>query len=173
MAVRQLIVDQYQQGIPKSKIACNLQIGRTTVHTVISRYTEQGELGLKPKYDNCGKTRPEDTDFIFRAIRCMRTWHPNWGGDKIRSKMLQLRPELDLPQVRTFYRWFHWNKQIVSKSKVPKEPPRWAKYLHEGWQVDAKEEIRTANGDKNCWLNIVDEHSGTVIDPPVFPLQKD
>ena len=61
----------------------------------------------------------------------------------------------------------------IKPNKAPKEQARWAKHLHEGWQIDAKEEILTANGYKNCWLNIVDEHSGTVIDPPVFPLQKD
>ena len=173
MAIRQSVISQYKKEIAKSRIACNLKIGRTTVHSIISKYEQEGEKGLIPKYDNCGKPRPQSSDFIFRSIRCMRTWHPSWGGDKIRSKMLQLRPHLDLPEVRTFYRWFHWNKQIDPKSKAPKEQARWAKHLHEGWQIDAKEEILTANGYKNCWLNIVDEHSGTVIDPPVFPLQKD
>jgi hypothetical protein len=173
MAMRQLVVDQYKRGISKSKIACNLQIGRTSVHTIISRYKEAGESGLIPNYDNCGKSRPQASDFIYRAVRCMRTWHPNWGGEKIRSQMLMLRPELDLPEVRTFYRWFHWNNQIESKSKTPKQESHWAKHIHEVWQIDAKEEIQTADGQKNCWLNIVDEASGAVIDPPVFPLQKD
>lgn len=170
MALRQTVVNQHQQGIPKSTIACNLQIGRTTVHSLIKLYELEGQAGLKPKYDNCGKSRPQASDFIFRAIRCMRTWHPRWGGDKIRSEVLRLRPSLEAPGVRTFYRWFHWNEQIVSKSKIPKQKPQWAKQLHEGWQIDAKEEILTTDGLKSCWLNIVDEHSGTVIDPPVFPL---
>ena len=77
---------------------------------------------------------------------------------------------MELPNVRTFYRWFHWNKQIRSKSKVPKQQAQWARHLHQGWQIDAKEEMQTLDGQKSCWLNIVDEHSGTVIDPPVFSL---
>lgn len=170
MAVRQSIISQYKTGISKSKIACNFQVGRTTVHSLISLYEKQGEQGLQTKYDNCGKPRPEETEFIYRSVRCFRTWHPTWGGEKIHARLIQLRPGLVLPDVRTFYRWFHWNNQIITKSKIPKEPRKWATHLHEGWQIDAKEDMQTEDGRKNCWLNIVDEHSGTVIDPPVFPL---
>lgn len=170
MAVRQSIIDQYKSGISKSKIACNFKIGRTTVHNLIKNYNKAGISGLKPNYENCGKLRPEPTDFIYRTVRCFRTWHPSWGGYKIHAKLIELRPTIDLPDVRTFYRWFHWNKQIISKSTIPKQASRWAKALHEGWQIDAKEEMQTKDGRRNCWLNIVDEHSGTVIDPPVFSL---
>jgi hypothetical protein len=52
---------------------------------------------------------------------------------------------------------------------LPKTKPRQAKNLHEGWQIDAKEEMRLADGSKSSWLNITDEYSGMVIDPPVFP----
>lgn len=170
MAVRQSIISHYKKGISKSKLACNFQVGRTTISTLISNYEQQGEQGILTNYDNCGKPRPEETDFIYRAVRCFRTWHPSWGGEKIHAKLKQLRPDLVLPNVRTFYRWFHWNKQITPKSKTPKEPRQWATGLHEGWQIDAKEEMQTEEGQRKCWLNIVDEHSGTVIDPPVFSL---
>jgi len=170
MAIRQSIISQHKSGISKSKIACNLQVGRTTVHSLISEYEEKGEQGLHTNYGNCGKPRPDESDFIYRAVKCFRTWHPTWGGEKIHATLSQLRPELKLPKVRTFYKWFHWNKQIIAKSKIPKEGAQWASHLHEGWQIDAKEEMQTKDGQKNCWLNIVDEHSGTVIDPPVFSL---
>ncbi len=172
MAVRQSIIDQFQDGISISQIASNFHVSRTTVYCLVNRYKTQGEAGLKPLYKNCGKVRPSETKFIFRAVRCMRTWHPGWGGEKIHAELSRMRPNLQLPSVRTFYRWFHWNNQIELSSKVPTEPAKWAKGLHEGWQIDAKEEMRTLDGHKQTWLNITDEHSSTVIDPPVFPPQK-
>ncbi|MEL7196591.1 MAG: hypothetical protein AAFO96_29475 [Bacteroidota bacterium] len=101
----------------------------------------------------------------------MRTWHPNWGAEKIRAELLKMRPGLHVPHYRTLNRWFHWNNQIhlPSRSKLPRCASSQATYLHEGWQLDAKEELTTADGKKNCWLNITDEYSGTVIDPVVFP----
>jgi len=86
--------------------------------------------------------------------------------------MHRMRPELKLPHYRTFNRWFHWNNQleVSTKSVLPKVNARTAKRLHEIWQIDAKEEMIIADGSKNCWLNITDEYSGTVIDPPVFSL---
>ena len=102
----------------------------------------------------------------------MRAWHPTWGSEKIHAEMRQMRPNLQLPHYRTFNRWFHWNAQLdVSlKSVLPKSNPKQARRLHEGWQIDAKEELTIADGSKNCWLNITDEYSGTVIAPPVFSL---
>lgn len=172
MAIRQSIIKQYHKGLSKSQIARNFEVSRTTIHCLIGRYRILGEQGLKPRHRNCGKARPDENDFIYRAVRCMRAWHPGWGGEKIHAELSYMRPGLKLPSVRTFYRWFHWNGQIEPGSTVPKEPAKWATYLHEGWQIDAKEEIRTADGNKQSWLNITDEHSGTVIDPPVFPLQE-
>lgn len=171
MAIRQRLIAQYEQGQSVSWLAEHFQISRGTIYSLIHRYKARGPAGLRPLYSNCGKRRPDAEDFIFRAVRCMRCWHPNWGADKIHAELLRMRPQLKLPSIRTFYRWFRWNEQTQLSSKVPEAPRQWAKHLHEGWQIDAKEKMRIAGGSKHCWLNIIDEHSGTVIDPPVFPLQ--
>lgn len=174
MVKRQEILSLHKQGISKRQISKTLQISRTTVHTLLSRYESEGEAGLKARYGNCGKSRRSDSDFIYRAVRCMKSWHPSWGGDKIHAELSRLRPELELPSVRTMYRWWHWNNQIKtgSNSKLPPSDSKWASELHEGWQIDAKEEIKIADKSKECWLNIKDEHSGTVVGPPVFPPQE-
>ncbi len=172
MAVRQSIIDQFHKGISISQIARNFSVSRSTVYSLLERNKTQGKAGLKPRYKNCGKTRPNENTLMYRAVRCMRTWHPGWGGEKIHAELSRLRPDLCLPSVRTFYRWFHWNNQIEPSSRVPKQPAKWATQLHEGWQIDAKEEMLTLDGNKQTWLNITDEHSSTVIDPPVFPPQK-
>lgn len=173
MAVRTQIVQKYVEGQSISSISAELKISRKTIHTLIDRYKSHGEPGLKPHYRHCGKKRPSADDFVFRAARCLKTWHPSWGGEKIHAEISRARPTLSLPSVRTLHRWFRWNAQVIAKTKLPKAPPKWARTLHEGWQIDAKEHMRTADGQWQCWLNIIDECSGTVIDPPVFPLSKD
>jgi len=173
MAIRLEIIRRYKTGMKISQIAKEIDLSRGTIHSLINRYLIEGEKGLNPRYSNCGKLRPSEKDFIYRAVRCMRKWHPTWGGEKIHAELLLSRPKLKLPEVRTLYRWFNWEDLTPSRTRLPKAVKSWAKELHEGWQVDAKEEMRTVDGEKQCWLNIVDEHSGTVIDPPVFPPQED
>ncbi len=172
MALRRSIIERYKKGEKISTLARNYNVNRGSIYSLIRRMEQTGNVeGLKPRYGKCGKPRPEESQFIFRAVRCMRTWHPNWGSEKIRAEMLRMRPGLALPHYRTFNRWFHWNGQITTapKSTLPKQSPKRATRLHEIWQIDAKEEMTIADGSKNCWLNITDEYSGAVIDPPVFP----
>lgn len=172
MALRQSIITCYKKGEKITLLSRRFDVSRKTIYTLIEREKANGLAGLGPRYQNCGKVRPDADQFIFRSVRCIRTWHPSWGAEKIHAEMHQMRPQLNLPHYRTFTRWFHWNKQInVSiKSQLPRISTKQAKRLHEGWQVDAKEELKIANGIKHCWLNIVDEYSGTVIAPPVFSL---
>lgn len=172
MATRLTILQYYKSGKRISWIASFLKVSRKTIYQLIERYEAEGENGLKPKYENCGKQRPQTNDFVYRAVRCMRTWHPSWGAEKIHAEMMMLRPKLELPHYRTFTRWFHWNNQLIDrlKSTLPKVKTKLATRLHEGWQIDAKEEMLTLDGIKQCWLNITDEFSGTVINPPVFSL---
>ena len=174
MAVRQTIIDHYKSGKSVSWIARTLKKSRTTIYQLIERHEIAGDVGLRPNYQNCGKQRLDSTDFIYRAVRCFRTWHPTWGSEKIHAEMQMLRPELALPHYRTFNRWFHWNGQLDQplKTSLPKVKGKRATNLHEGWQVDAKEEMVTKDGVRQCWLNITDEFSGTVISPPVFSLQE-
>lgn len=136
MAVRQNIMRQYEEGLSVSLISRNFNVSRGTVHTLINRYASKGEPGLTPLYFNCGKKRPDEHDFIYRSVRCLKTWHPGWGGEKIHAEISRFRPKLKLPHVRTFYHWFGWNEQTLPSTKLPKEPRVWAKRLHEGWQLD-------------------------------------
>lgn len=42
--------------------------------------------------------------------------------------------------------------------------------VHNIWQVDAKEQITLSDGQKACYLSIVDEKSGAWLGSSVFPL---
>lgn len=170
MAIRQSIVSRYKKGESVTSLSHHFQVSRGSIYTLLKRHDSQGADGLRTRYDRCGKSRPDEKSFLFRAVRCMRCWHPQWGAEKIRAEMLLMRPHLILPHYRTFTRWFHWNEQLQTamKSVLPRTKFRKAKRLHEGWQIDAKEELIVADSSKNCWLNITDEYSGAVISPPVF-----
>ncbi|MEM0995390.1 MAG: hypothetical protein AAGI49_20320 [Bacteroidota bacterium] len=170
MAIREQVVLRHRTGSSALELSREYGLSRQTIYNILDK--SKSGASLHPDYEYCGKVRPRAGDFIYRAVRCLRTWHPSWGAEKIRAYMQLLRPELSLPHYRTFTRWFHWNSQITPRlrSTLPPTPHKWAKKLHEIWQIDAKEEMQLLDGKKACWLNVVDEFSGTVISPPVFSL---
>lgn len=172
IAKRQSIVALCKKGEKISKVARDFNVSRRTIYRLIECEKANGSKGLQPRYSNCGKKRPDADQFIYRAVRCIRNWHPGWGAEKIHAEMRRMRPDLKLPHHRTFTRWLHWNKQIEVRlhSKLPDQEAEKAGGLHHIWQIDAKEEMEISDGSKNCWLNIVDEYSGTIIQPPVFSL---
>ena len=172
MAVRLQVISQYKASVPKSRIAKNFGIGRTTIHNLIKSYLSKGEEGLKPNYSNCGKIRPTGQDLLYRSFRCMKIWHPEWGAERIRVKISILRPSWELPSLRTINYWFRWENPVRPKSEKPEPIKHLATKIHEIWQVDAKEEMKTVDGQAHCWLNITDEYTGAVIDPPLFSLRK-
>lgn len=173
IVLRQKIVSSYKKGVRISELSRTYNVSRGSIYSYIKLYDASGETGLKPSYFNCGRKSLTASNLVYRIVRCFRTWHPNWGADKIRAEILRLRPNMSLPKVRTIHRWLVRNGQVKRRTKLPSDHKKWAKSLHEGWQVDAKEDMKVADASKNCWLNIVDEHSGTVISPPVFSQKKD
>lgn len=172
-ALRKTILDARASGKTLLCICETYGVKYVTVQKLCSRSRKKGEsVALKPLYVNCGKNRPDRKFFIYRAVICYKTWHPTWGAEKIRSEMVLLRPELPVPPARTLQKWFHYAGLSKSRSKIPRDKPVWGKRSHEVWQIDAKEEMTTLDGSKNCWLNIKDEKTGMVIEPAVFPLQE-
>lgn len=175
MAVRQSIIDEYKKGKSISALSQEFCVSRRSVQTLIKRYESKGIDGLRPHYSNCGKDRPDEGDFVYRAVRYLRHLHWEWGSEKIRAELQWKYPALDLPHYRTMNRWFNWNKQVEKKCKttLPLFGDRPSQAPHDCWQIDAKEELRTADGKLQCWLNITDEYTGMVIEPSVFPLKED
>ena len=172
-AKRLSIIEQYEKGKSLLQISKDEKISYATVHRLYHRYKEKGISGLTPHYNRCGSKQLKSSKLIVRAVRCLKTWHPSWGAGRIKTKILQKYPQAQLPSSRTLQRWFRNNGQNKPQSKPPQSARRWAKSVHDVWQIDAKEEVRLANGQKVCWLNITDEKSSAIIDPPVFSLQKD
>ena len=173
ISVRHSIITLRSRAHSMPDIALRLGISLSSVKTILSRHASEGHDGLLTRYHNCGKAGERADAAVVRYFVCLRKWHPNWGYDKIRSLILSKYPLLKLPDRRTVYRWWHKRELVKVKSKLPKEEKYWAGSLHDCWQVDAKEVMTLANGQRCCWLNIVDEKSGMVIDPPVFSQSND
>lgn len=173
MGLRLQIIESRQAGKTLVELCAEHKMSYGTVQALCARYAQRGTEGLTPRYANCGKRRRDVRgDLVYRAVRCFKTWHPQWGAEKIRAELLMLRPNLEVPPTRTMQQWFVYNGQNCRRSKPPQSERQWAKAVHEVWQVDAKEEMPTLDGCKNCWLNITDERSGGIIKPKVFPPQE-
>lgn len=172
MAKRHQVIKLFDSGKPMSEISVSLGLSYGTVRQLCKNYEAHGLAGLAPKYENCGSSAPKYEALIYRAVRCLRTWHEGWGAGRIQALLAQKYPGKALPSTRTIQRWFRRNGQIKLKSKQPKEGRQRAKKVHQVRQIDAKEELKLANGQQACWLNIEDEFSSAVLDPPVFPLRE-
>jgi hypothetical protein len=174
MGLRLRLIEDRKAGKTLFEMSHTHKVSYGTVQQLCARYSELGQAGLMPKYANCGKHRRDGRyDLVYRAVRCFKTWHPKWGAEKIRAELLLLRADLEVPPTRTMQQWFVYNGQNQRRNKAPHSERQWAKTVHEVWQVDAKEDLLTLDGHKNCWLNITDEHSAGILHPKVFPPQED
>lgn len=173
LSTRQAIIALRQRHHSQPEIACQLEVSLSSVKSIIRRYAESGEAGLQPNYDNCGPHSPTTCARQVRMFCALKTWHPGWGYDKIGSLIQAKHPSMRLANRRTVYRWWHAKDLMRKRSKPPQSAKQWASSPHQIWQIDAKEMMLLKDNQRYCWLNIVDEHTGTVIDPPVFPLRKD
>lgn len=172
-ALRALIIEARERGKSLRALSVEYELSYATVQNLCSRYVQQGQAGLLPLYGNCGKrARNPREDVVYRAVRCFKCWHPGWGAEKIRTELISLNPALVIPPARTLQHWFVSNGQNPKRVNRPQTEKQWGKAEHDVWQIDAKEEMQTLDGQKNCWLNIKDEYSGAIIEPRVFPLQE-
>lgn len=173
LSIRHTIITLRNGNCSQAEIAVKTGVSLGTVKTIIKRYREHGESGLTPSYDQCGQRGIVTDAFQVRCYLALRRWHPTWGYDKISSLVAAKYPTLKLADRRTVYRWWHQHRLVQLKSKPPKTEKKRATKPHQVWQIDAKEMMHTQADRPHCWLNIVDEFTGMVIDPPVFPPRED
>lgn len=123
MAVRLQILRQYEEETPISAISRNFKVSRRAVHTLIKRYQAEGEQGLKPLYSNCGKKRLDGNDFVYRAVRCMKSWHPGWGAEKIHAEISRMRFRFGLAPYSYFVSVVSVERANSSLYQVAKSAP--------------------------------------------------
>lgn len=173
LAIRQTIVTLRQRGYSQPKIADQIDVSLSSVKTILRRFRDEGQAGLETRYHRCGQQQINFDQFTYRCYKALRIWHPGWGYDKISSIISNKYGTIQLPDRRTVYRWWKALGLVQSKTKPPRSAKAWAVKAHDIWQIDAKEMMHIDSDQPHCWLNIVDEFTGGVIDPPVFPPRKD
>lgn len=171
MCVREQIIEQKNKGVSLRDIALHQHLSYCTVRNICKRYKTYGIQGLAADYKNCGRSAASSSDELtYRAALWLKRLHPGWGAAFI---SLQLRQRYGqhamLSSERTLQRWFKAKGLTKTKSQLCCSQPLWAKQEHEVWQIDAKEKLRLASGDKACYLTIVDEKSGCLLKTAVFP----
>lgn len=167
--IRRRIVEAHLAGESLTAIAERENVSYSCVRTYWRRYREDGFEGLSPDYQNCG--RRARSDLIYRAARYLKYRHRGWGAPLIQLKLKQRYPNAQLPSVRTLQRWFKRAHLRPLKKQLPKPTRQWAQAVHEVWQIDAKEQLTLDDGTKACYLSVTDEHSGALLESPLFPPQ--
>lgn len=170
--IRDQAVAAYQSGQKLKKISENLGVGYSTVRQWIKRYKAQGKTGLNTQYWKCGKHSKVDDQIKQEAI-ALKGDHEDWGAGFIRIKLKQKYPQSYIPSVRQLQRYFVTAEVQGQKDALPQGVgcSDWAHRPFYRVQVDAKEQLQTADGKDCCYLTFTDEHSGAILDCLTFPPQ--
>lgn len=166
---RELIVARIRSGEPVAAVAEDLGLPFYSARKIWRRYRDGGMAALMPDYARCGRAGIRGPKLIHRAACWLRRLHPTWGAGLIRAKLVDRYPDEHVANERTLRRWFA-DAGLARPAPPPRaQPTPRATVPHRTWQLDAKEQIPLAGGDRVSWLLAVDEASGAMLEPEVFP----
>lgn len=169
--MRRQIVNRHKDGEPLTKIAEALAMPYESVRNVWRLYRHEGRI--EPNYAACGREITASRR-VYRAALFLKRCHPSWGAGLIRQIIVDKWPEEAVPHVRSLQRWFRAaGINTPRRKRIRSEHPLGrGKAPHNIWEMDSREQIKLANGEKVSWLVISDEASGSVLEGDVFPLRQ-
>lgn len=170
MPLRHAILRRWNKGQSVATIAESLRVVPRTVRHLVRRFRHAGDAAVAPSYHRAETPEPKGSRELFQIAVTMRRQHPTWGAGLIRVILRRDGASSSPPTERTLQRWFR--RCGVAPAPVGRRPARSdqrAQAPHEIWQMDAKEQVRLASGERVSWLRIVDECSGAVLWTTVFP----
>ena len=168
--IRQKIWERAQQGEGSASLAAAFDLPARTVRHLLKRLRDLGEAGLATGYRPPPSPPHAKSHEIRRAVLAQRLEHPTWGAGIIRVALVEERPEVDWPQVRTMQKWLR--QAGLGPAPPGRRPGRSrsrATRPHQTWQIDACEQIGLKDGETVSWLRVVDEATGAVLGTVVFP----
>jgi hypothetical protein len=165
--IREAIICRVRRNQDAATIARALHLCPRTVRHLIRRFQQQPDA-IEPSY-RPGPGRPKDSQSLHDRAVALREEHPTWGAGYIRVRMgaADLR---SVPSERTLQRWFRQERQPPSSpGRRPTAEGGRGTHPHQGWQMDAVEQLRLGSKQGVCWLRFVDEYSGAFLSTTVFP----
>jgi transposase-like protein len=168
VAVRRQIVERHSGGERLSSIARDLSMPYESLRKVWRYYRHTGQLA--PNYQACGKRGVRASRRVYRAAVWLKRLHPTWGAALI-GQVIQDKWETEIvPHKRSLQRWF-----VQAGVQAPKPKAEGQARVGRGtaahniWEMDSREAIQLARGEKVSWLVVSDEASGAVLGGTVFP----
>lgn len=172
-ALRRRIVDDYVAGKSCAALAREHAVSYQSVRILCRRFDQEGDAGILPRYARCGQGGVRSDRLLYRAACWLKRLHPGWGAAFIQIQLEDRYPDRTIPGVRTMQSWFKANRLIPRRSKRPTFVKQWASEVHQVWQIDAKEQLKSADQQALCWLTMTDEYSSGALNAPVFPPRTD
>jgi transposase len=168
--LRHAILRRWHKGQSVATIAQALGVVPRTVRHLVRRFRHEGDAAVAPSYHRAETPEPRGSRELFQTAVKLRQQHPTWGAGLIRVILRRDGASSSPPAERTLQRWFRRDGLAPAPAgRRPAASAQRAQAPHEVWQMDAKEQIRLASGERVSWLRIVDECSGAVLWTAVFP----
>ena len=169
MVLRKRLVELCGSGKTVAEASRILGVGYPGAAKLWRRYCAQGESALDIGYARCGRKSPY-LDAIRDAISSAVQSNENLGAPIIRSRLLAQGCHDQVPHERTIQRWWKAKGHNKPRGRRPKQDSSYAAEPHHTWQIDAKEKVATADGQRHTYLSITDEATCTFLKGHVFPL---
>ena len=168
--IRREIIQRRASGESYAAIGRDLKLPYVTVRGIQCHYQRTGQV--EPSYERCRQTAVRMAAGIYEEAICLKRSHPGWGAGLIWVELAEGIDEASLPSVRTLQRWFR-RAGVASQRRAPRPEAlvERGSQAHEVWALDAKEQIRLADGSYASWLTVSDEGSGAILSATLFPPQ--
>ncbi len=168
-AMREEIVRRHKEGESLQAIAQAMGYSYWGVRKIWRHYRDQGEEGLRIRYDRCGPSGIKAEGEVYEQAMGLKREHPRWGAGIIRLLLQERLPDRSVPSERTLQRW--WQKAGINQrpTRRVKQNTHRAQAVHEVWEIDAVESRKLKEGGGVSWVTITDEKSGAVLEAELFP----
>jgi len=170
LPLRRVIVQRAERGQSVAMIARSLGLVSRTVRHLLQRIRVLGKDAIVASYPSRAYPLTQQFRELVDEALHLRREHPTWGAGLIRVFLRRRHPKQGLPSERTLQRWFRRAALSPAPSgRRSRSQAKRAQRPHEVWQMDAADQVALRDGNQVCWLRIVDECSGAVLETAVFP----
>jgi len=157
------VVAAREEGAVMSRVCAEFGISRKTGYKLLSRYEAEGVDGLKERSrapHHHGRSREAE---LVDDVLSLRE-HYGWGAKKLRYKLSELRPDIEVPAASTIGGWLAKRDLTSKRPRRPRctpssQPFAVADEPNAVWATDFKGWFRTGDGARCDPLTVSDTMS--------------